>query len=135
MPCNQGNACSLGALRLLRTRSAEMLRMHLGKANVAPVADLKNLHKVGRERQHGCSSRSRDKKHESYPLPPSHVEKPRFDRGQNPTHFQEESGSLALLPKAARPTNRSLLENVWCLGLGAPGLQKSTWPKKHFRVL
>ncbi len=47
--------------------------------------------------------------------------------------MQEESGSLALPPKAARPNTHYFLEHVWLFGLGAPGLRKPTWPKQRLR--
>ncbi len=37
-------------------------------------------------------------------------------------------------PGLPRPKNHSFPENVWLLGLGTPGLQKTTWPKKHFGI-
>ncbi len=32
------------------------------------------------------------------------------------------------------PKSHSFLENVWFLGLGTPGLENTTWPKKHFGI-
>ncbi len=54
--------------------------------------------------------------------------------GQTTTYFLEKSGLLALPPKAARPENHLFLENVWCFGIGTPGLQKVTLLKKHFGI-
>ncbi len=40
-------------------------------------------------------------------------------QGQQTTLFQENTGSVALPPKAAGPTNQCFSENVWLFGLGA----------------
>ena len=45
-------------------------------------------------------------------------------------HFPETNCFLVLPPKAARPNNQSIPENVWFLAL-----QKITWPKIHFGIL
>ncbi len=50
------------------------------------------------------------------------------------THFQENSGLLALPPKAARPNKQYVLENMWLFGRGTPGIQKTTWPKNNFGI-
>ena len=50
------------------------------------------------------------------------------------TQFQETSGLLALPPSAARPKNNHFLKNMWFVGLGAPGLQKTTWPKSNVGI-
>ncbi len=53
---------------------------------------------------------------------------------QKTTHFQKKSGVCWPCQKAARPKKHVFTENVWFVGLGARGLQKSTWPKKHFGI-
>jgi hypothetical protein len=53
-------------------------------------------------------------------------------KAQKPHMFPETSGLLALPPSAARPTNHSLLENVWFLGLVTPGLPEKQVANKHF---
>ncbi len=58
---NQANASLLGMFSSYRIRSATMLRMQVGKAKVAPAADLNNIHKVGHEIQHVFVSSSRHK--------------------------------------------------------------------------
>jgi hypothetical protein len=46
------------------------------------------------------------------------------------THVQNNIGSFAVQPKAARQEKHYVLENVWFCGRGTPGLQKTTWPPK-----
>ena len=41
---------------------------------------------------------------------------------------------FALPPSTARPTNQEFLEQVWFLGLRAPGLQKTSWPNERWRI-
>jgi hypothetical protein len=55
------------------------------------------------------------------------VWRPGVPRNKNNT-FLRKRWLLALPPEAARPINRSFPENVWCVGLGAPSLPKTTWP-------
>ena len=55
-------------------------------------------------------------------------------QGRKTKHVPEHRGFVALPPKAARPNNHDFQENVWLFGLGAPGLQKNTWPQKHFGI-
>ena len=55
-------------------------------------------------------------------------------QGQKTTLFAENAGLLALPPSAARPINQSFPEQAWFLGLVTPGLQKTTWPKKHYGI-
>ncbi len=50
-------------------------------------------------------------------------------QGQQTTHFQKHTGVLALPPKAARPKNNDVHRNVWFVGLGTPGLQKTLGQK------
>ncbi len=45
------------------------------------------------------------------------------------THFPEESGLLALPPKAARPKNHDVPKHVWFFGLGTQASKKSLGPK------
>ncbi len=55
-------------------------------------------------------------------------------QGQKSTPFQENNACLALPPSAARPKNHYVPKQVWFFGLGTPGLQKNTWPKKHVGI-
>ncbi len=55
-------------------------------------------------------------------------------QGPETTHVQEKSGFLALPPSAAKLKNHSFLESVWFLGLGTPGVPKTTWPKNLFGI-
>ncbi len=45
------------------------------------------------------------------------------------THLQENDGSSALQPKATRPKKHDVPENVWFVGLGTPGIQKTLGQK------
>jgi hypothetical protein len=55
-------------------------------------------------------------------------------RGQKTTLAHEKHGCLALPPSAARPNNNSVSDDLWFWGLGAPGLQKNTWPQNRFGI-
>ncbi len=58
-------------------------------------------------------------------------------QGQTTTHVQEQKcffGLAAFGPSAARPNNKSRLENVCFFGLGTPGFPKTTCPNKHFGI-
>ncbi len=69
------------------------------------------------------------------PLVPDPLPRLEFwPRPTKTTRFPENSGCLALPPKAARPKNNYVLENVWFVGLGTPGLPKNTWPNNHFGI-
>ncbi len=55
-------------------------------------------------------------------------------QGQKTTHVQKISGCLALPPKAARPQNHYVPEQVCFFGLCTPGLNKKRFAKKPLRV-
>ena len=54
--------------------------------------------------------------------------------GQKTTFVQETAVLFALPPSTARPRNQEFLEQVWFLGLRAPGLQKTSWPNERWRI-
>ncbi len=54
-------------------------------------------------------------------------------QGRKTILYPGTSGLLALPPKAARPTKRFVLENVWVFGPGTPSLNKKHLANKPLR--
>ncbi len=68
------------------------------------------------------------------PCPPRLLFGGRGQQRHTNTHFPDNIVVLALPPSAARPKTHDVPETVWFVGLGMPGLQKNTWPNKHFGI-